>query len=103
MLMQHAILCNNYGNNLILLSQVSLVFRSCSAGVPRPPPAEPSPWVHERAVNVGGQPLHPTTLSLVELPALPDHTPLLTLNHPHPAILERCPSDPQDLPDLIGL
>lgn len=52
----YAILCNNYGNNLILLSQTSLVFPQLFSRNPAAPPAEP-PWVCGRAAKIGAQPL----------------------------------------------
>ncbi|VCX38659.1 unnamed protein product [Gulo gulo] len=73
----YSILCNNYGNDPIPISQVSLVFHSLSAGLSQPPQAEPSPRVAARAASVARQPLHPTSLSPAELPALLPRAPFL--------------------------
>uniref|UniRef100_M3YYF3 Uncharacterized protein n=1 Tax=Mustela putorius furo TaxID=9669 RepID=M3YYF3_MUSPF len=52
-------------------------YRSLSAGLLQPPPAEPSPRVVDRAASVARRPLHSTSLSPAELPALLPIAPFL--------------------------
>lgn len=93
----YAILCNNYGNNLILLFQISLVFLSCLTGIPQPPPAGYFPCVVKGLQMLEVSPSTPQpceSLSfLSSSPFLPSRT-----KPPTPRHLPEMPFTPARLP-----